>query len=165
MDPHNQCSQENDAGPQGAEICNGDPVHRADERIVSMTKLTGGRKERLTEVLREQKRRMWNELREHLFTQSGQVLQPEYEIPQDAGDRGLIDLLEDTGLALADIRQGDLIQMEEAERKLREGSYGFCEECGAEIDEGRLALIPFANYCVDCQKLHEGPASPRGVTM
>lgn len=130
-----------------------------------MPKLTGERKERLTAMLRDKKRKMWNELREGLFTQTGQGLQPQYEFPQDPGDRGLIDLLEDTGLALADIRQGDLIQMEEAERKIREGSYGICEECGDEIGEGRLALIPFANFCVDCQKRREGPASPPGVTL
>jgi len=130
-----------------------------------MTKLTLERKERLAEMLRETKRRLWNQLREDLYTRTGQGLQLQYELPQDAGDRGMIDLLEDTGLALADIRQGDLIQMEEAERKLREGSYGVCEECGVDIDEERLALIPFANCCVGCQKLREGLGLPPGITM
>lgn len=130
-----------------------------------MPKLTGERKERLASVLRERKRRMWNELREELFRDTGQGLQPQYELPQDAGDRGLIDLLEDTGLALADIRQQELIQMEEAERKLREGDYGLCEDCGEEIAEDRLALLPFASCCVACQTLREGPASPPGVKI
>lgn len=130
-----------------------------------MLKLTEERKESLTVMLRERKRRMWDELREGLFTQTGQGLQPQYEFPQDAGDSGLIDLLEDTGLALADIRQGDLIQMEEAERKLREGSYGVCEGCGEEIDDGRLALYPFVNFCVACQRLREGLGLPAGITL
>jgi DnaK suppressor protein len=122
-----------------------------------MPKLDKERCERLTAMLREQKRRLWNELREGLYSQTGQGLQPQNELPQDPGDRGLIDLLADTGLALADSRQGNLIQMEEAERKLAEGSYGLCDECGTEIAEERLALLPFANYCVTCQKEREGP--------
>lgn len=130
-----------------------------------MPKLTLERKERLAALLRETKREMWNRLREDLYTRTGQGLQKEYELPQDVGDRGMIDLLADTGLALADIRQGDLIQMEEAERKLREGSYGECDECGCDIEEGRLALLPFANYCVQCQKQREGLGLPPGITM
>ena len=130
-----------------------------------MPKLSAERKERLAVMLRETKRRMWNELREDLFRQTGLELQPQYDFPQDEGDRGLIDLLEDTGLALADIRQRDLIQMEEAEQRLREGSYGICEECGREIDEERLALLPFAICCIGCQKQREGLGLPPGITM
>ncbi len=140
-------------------------MHYADERIAVMRKLTGERKELLASMLQENKRKMWNELRDELFRETGVGLQSQYDIPQDVGDRGMIDVLEDTGLALADIRKGDLIQMEEAERKLREGTYGLCEECGEEIEEGRLALLPFANYCVTCQKLREGPAATVGLTM
>ena len=130
-----------------------------------MTRLSAERKERLAVMLRETKRRMWNELRDDLFRRTGQGLQPQYELPQDEGDKGLIDLLEDTGLALADIRQGDLTQMEEAEQRLREGVYGICEECGQEIDEKRLALLPFAICCVDCQKEREGLGLPPGITL
>jgi DnaK suppressor protein len=108
---------------------------------------------------------MWNELRDELFRQTGQGLQPEYELPQDLGDRGLIDLLADTGLALADVRQKDLIQMDEAERRLRDGNYGVCEECGMDIEERRLELLPFVTCCVACQKLREGPVPLTGVTL
>lgn len=130
-----------------------------------MTKHDRERQERLLALLREKKQALWNELREELFRQTGEGLQPQYELPQDLGDRGLIDVLADTGLALAEIRQSELTRMEEAERKLREGTYGQCEECGREIDEERLALLPFAPCCVTCQTRREGPSSPPGVTL
>lgn len=128
-------------------------------------KLTEERKARLTALLSEKKRTMWNELCEELFRQTGEGLQPQYELPQDPGDRGLIDLLEDTGLALADIHQKELTQMEEAERKLREGNYGVCEECGMNIEAQRLEVLPFATHCIACQKLQEAPTPLTGVTL
>ncbi|BDV42994.1 molecular chaperone DnaK [Geotalea uraniireducens] len=130
-----------------------------------MTKHDRERQERLIALLREKKQTLWSELREELFRKTGEGLQSQYELPQDLGDRGMIDLLADMGLALADIHQEELTRMEEAERKLREGTYGRCEECGREIDEKRLALLPFTPCCVSCQTRREGPATPPGVTL
>lgn len=34
--------------------------------------------------------------------------------------------------------------------KIKEGSYGFCDECGEKIPQARLEAVPGAVYCVDC---------------
>ena len=47
-------------------------------------------------------------------------------------------------------------QIDIALDKIRNGSYGICEECSAEIDEKRLKILPFAAHCRDCQELMEG---------
>jgi len=39
----------------------------------------------------------------------------------------------------------------EALEKIREGSYGICEECGDKIGPGRLKVMLLAKYCVSCQ--------------
>ena len=39
----------------------------------------------------------------------------------------------------------------EALEKLREGSYGICEECGEKIGPGRIKVMPLAKFCVSCQ--------------
>jgi DnaK suppressor protein len=39
----------------------------------------------------------------------------------------------------------------EALEKIREGSYGICEECGDKIGPGRLKVMPLAKSCVSCQ--------------
>lgn len=44
----------------------------------------------------------------------------------------------------------------EARRALAEGRYGKCVDCGAEIPEGRLAAVPEAVRCLDCQRHFEG---------
>ncbi len=45
--------------------------------------------------------------------------------------------------------------VEEALRKLDEGIYGICEDCGESIPTGRLNVMPFALRCVECQENSE----------
>ncbi len=40
-------------------------------------------------------------------------------------------------------------------RKLDEGGFGDCERCGEPIAERRLEALPFARYCIDCQRAIE----------
>ncbi|HSR11191.1 MAG TPA: TraR/DksA family transcriptional regulator, partial [Thermodesulfobacteriota bacterium] len=44
-----------------------------------------------------------------------------------------------------------LLAINEALEKIREGSYGICEECGERIGPGRLKVMPLATFCVMCQ--------------
>jgi DnaK suppressor protein len=37
-------------------------------------------------------------------------------------------------------------------RKLDEGGFGDCERCGEPIAEKRLEALPFARYCIGCQR-------------
>ncbi|MEX3007885.1 TraR/DksA family transcriptional regulator [Hoeflea sp. TYP-13] len=47
-------------------------------------------------------------------------------------------------------RQRDLLRIEMAERRIKDGDYGFCVECDAEIPDGRLEIDPMAEKCVHC---------------
>lgn len=40
-------------------------------------------------------------------------------------------------------------------RKLDEGGFGECERCSEPIAEKRLEALPFARYCIDCQRAVE----------
>lgn len=40
-------------------------------------------------------------------------------------------------------------------RKLDEGRFGECERCGEPIAEKRLEALPFARYCIACQRAVE----------
>jgi DnaK suppressor protein len=129
-----------------------------------MPKRKNTRQERLRSVLLEEKRRLWNELRGELFSNQ-EKLHTQYDTPQDIGDRSMLDVLSDTGIAVADIMRERLTRMEEVEKKLAAGSYGICEECGEEIDEERLRVVPYAIRCVTCQEKHEGPSFPPESTI
>ena len=54
--------------------------------------------------------------------------------------------------ALDTRRRRDLTRIEAAERRLRDGEYGWCEECGESIPDGRLAIDPMAERCVGCAR-------------
>lgn len=120
-------------------------------------------------LLAEEKRRLWAELREDVFKQTGEEVHTQYEdfVP-DLGEQSLLDELSDAGLAVADIRKEQLTQLEEAQRRLEQGTYGICESCGEPIGLERLKLVPFTPYCVDCQRENEeseGPPKGSGTTL
>ena len=56
-------------------------------------------------------------------------------------DAGLIERCEDRLRAIDD-----------AFNRLKRGRYGICEKCRQEIPIKRLRAVPFAAYCIDCQK-------------
>ena len=113
------------------------------------------RQEKLKKLLMDKKRKMWNELRNEIFNKLGKEYNKQFDTPQDLEEQSLIDLIEDTGLAIADMRREKLTEMDEAIRKLEDGTYGICEECGAEIDEARLKAVPLTPCCVICQAKKE----------
>ncbi len=53
-------------------------------------------------------------------------------------------------------RAGRLI---DALERLRDGSYGTCEECGRRIPAARLAAVPEVTTCLPCQSRREAAAS------
>ena len=48
-------------------------------------------------------------------------------------------------------RRKDSSAIDAAIARLNTGAYGTCARCGDEIPLARLQVIPFAQFCVDCQ--------------
>jgi len=42
-------------------------------------------------------------------------------------------------------------KIKNALRRIEEGTYGICEECGEDIPIARLKARPVTNYCLDCK--------------
>jgi DnaK suppressor protein len=55
----------------------------------------------------------------------------------------------------------ELSQVVAALRRLEDGTYGSCEDCGEAIDERRLRALPATPFCTACQTIHERPGTPR----
>jgi len=73
----------------------------------------------------------------------------------DDGDWAQVDISEDLSLQRLSTHRKLMYNIDEAIRKIAEGTYGICEECGEEISEKRLLVLPTATLCVDCQENKE----------
>ncbi|HYI85631.1 MAG TPA: TraR/DksA C4-type zinc finger protein [Burkholderiales bacterium] len=51
--------------------------------------------------------------------------------------------------------QHEVRDIEAAQRRLEDGTYGICTDCGIDIDFERLHAEPGAGRCFDCQRRHE----------
>lgn len=69
----------------------------------------------------------------------------------DLEDMSLRDSTANQQLSLLESRNRTRLMLDTALRRLDDGEYGWCEDCGAEISPGRLKALPFAKRCVSCQ--------------
>ncbi len=99
------------------------------------------------EIVREAKA----EIAKYIKGDSSQMV----ETALDDGDWSVIDLSADINIRRLETHRERLLGIDEALMKLREGTYGVCEECGGEISAERLKVLPFAIYCRDCQEKKE----------
>lgn len=55
----------------------------------------------------------------------------------------------------------ELAQVAAALRRMADGTYGLCQDCGEAIDERRLRALPATPFCTPCQAIHEKPRARR----
>jgi DnaK suppressor protein len=85
---------------------------------------------------------------------------------KDADDDSIKDLGDQANTAYTrefffELGNGDrrlLRDVVSALQKIDDGSFGVCERCSEPIAEKRLDALPFARYCIDCQRLVEEEA-------
>lgn len=70
-------------------------------------------------------------------------------------DQGTDNFDRELALNLASGRQDSIYDIEDAIRRIDDGSYGACEACGRGIERPRLKALPFAKKCMACQNAAE----------
>lgn len=65
-------------------------------------------------------------------------------------------------LMLGDRDREKLSEIEDALERIKDNSYGTCEECGEPIAEDRLRALPATRVCVECQSKFEREAKIKG---
>jgi DnaK suppressor protein len=58
-------------------------------------------------------------------------------------------------LAVSENESRQLALIDEALLRIDDDEYGHCQNCEKEINPKRLAALPSARYCLDCQELQE----------
>ena len=77
---------------------------------------------------------------------------PEYGTDEDDNAKEVETYERD--LSLEHTLEKQLFEIEDALKRIVEGTYGICEDCHIEIPEERLRALPSARYCLDCSKKH-----------
>ncbi len=54
--------------------------------------------------------------------------------------------------SLENLESGELVLVNSALKRIEEGNFGNCAECGEAIKESRLDAVPYALNCVNCAK-------------
>lgn len=81
----------------------------------------------------------------------------------DPGDESVAYMMTDLSLAEATRDVNELRAVDAALRKIAEGDYGVCADCGRDIDYERLKAYPTAMRCVECQSKHEKIYASQGT--
>jgi len=73
---------------------------------------------------------------------------------QSVGRLSRMDAIQQQEMAQAEARRrtSDLARIEMALKRVAEGEYGWCAECGEPIAYRRLEIDPAATLCVDCAR-------------
>ena len=66
----------------------------------------------------------------------------------DVVDAALDSVQDEISSQLAEVESRELTRIEYALERMREGQFGVCEGCGANIPMARLNALPYATYCI-----------------
>ena len=116
--------------------------------------LTAGQRALLeAELIRRQ-----NELDRQLADHQGGLSRVEHArevLSQDSDDISHREAERELDMAISDRELGELGTVSAALRRLKEGSFGLCGDCGEQIAFDRLKVEPWALRCVACETLRE----------
>ena len=106
--------------------------------------------EEIRKILLEEKEKIGDEIKSKQINLS--------DIERDVGDevdKSMVEQERELNLLLQDREKQHLEAIEEALQRIETGEYGFCDECGDQIDKKRLMVIPLAQLCITCQQNEE----------
>ncbi len=73
----------------------------------------------------------------------------------DPSDRASMESNRNSVLRIRDRERKLIFKIQDALRRLDEGNYGICEECGEEIGMERLKARPVTTLCIECKSSQE----------
>ena len=93
-------------------------------------------------------------LSDRLSELTGRVAEIDSELriplPADSEERATYLENQDAFAGIGNSEIQEIRQIEEALKRIAEGTYGVCAECGANIDPKRLKALPYATRCISC---------------
>jgi len=114
-----------------------------------------GRQQRLKKMLLEKNREFEAHLKQELAKRMKEGPALFASTVRDEGDLGYFGFEQEINRRQLMSCTQKLQRITAALERLKDSSYGICEECGVQISEKRLQVMPFAAYCLECQEALE----------
>ncbi|HON58288.1 MAG TPA: RNA polymerase-binding protein DksA [Smithella sp.] len=73
----------------------------------------------------------------------------------DPNDRASLEADRNFELRIRDRERKLILKMQEAIKRIEDGTFGICESCGGPISEKRLMARPVTTLCIDCKTKQE----------
>ena len=70
----------------------------------------------------------------------------------DVVDAALDSAQDEINSQLAEVESRELASIEKALQRMRDGNFGACDNCNDKIPMARLNALPYAIYCIECQR-------------
>jgi DnaK suppressor protein len=93
----------------------------------------------------ELRKRLGGDLRDLSNSQKSDATGDSADLAFDSGS-------EEVASQLAELESRELLQIERALNKLKQGTFGLCEGCSRRIPVARLNTLPFIATCIECQR-------------
>jgi DnaK suppressor protein len=132
------------------------------ETSIMSTHFTPGQQAMLVAALQLRQQQLDRQLSEHQEGRSRAdhardvMEQDANDVPQRAMDR-------EVDLALSDFDLQELGAVSRALKRVQDGHFGICTDCGTEIPFDRLKVEPQAERCVACETRHESASQSRRI--
>jgi DnaK suppressor protein len=118
-----------------------------------MEKLTPEQLDHLKDLLNQREQALHADIRREVNLKDDYT-QVASEVP-DPGDSSFANLAVDLGNAAVIRDINELRAIQTARKRMENGVYGECSECGFEIPYERLLALPTAERCAPCQNMYE----------
>lgn len=116
----------------------------------------------MNEAKRGRFRALLEQRRERLVHEGPAKIEPNRKDPTTVGvadedEQALSEMLQTLASARNRDSAREVREIDRALRKLRDepDEFGVCEDCGDDIPEKRLAVMPWAAFCAECQGAHD----------
>ena len=101
-----------------------------------------------------------NTERDDLLRQIGEIEarysgEEKVEETADEGEPETITTDRERDLSLLENAKDLLDQVDRALKKIVDGTYGVCANCGKRVEAARLKALPHASLCISCKRLEE----------
>ena len=102
----------------------------------------------------------------HLIEEASETLNgmsSEKALFPDPTDRAALESDRNFLLRIRDRERKLVVKIQEALKRIDDGTFGTCQECGEDISESRLKARPVATLCVECKRMQEREEKMAGI--